>query len=75
MTGEKITVSPQALAELEMTLRAATEEKCRFIERSMLLSLERAIRAEKTVADLQAEIERLQQIQEDAVKKEIQDGA
>lgn len=62
MSDEKISVSPLALAELEMIVREATEEKCRYIEKRLLLTLERAIRAEKTAADLQSDLDRHQHI-------------
>ena len=64
--SSKIQVSPQALAELEMHVRAATEEKCRYLEKQLLIAIERALRAEKQVADLQEDIKRMQHIHGDA---------
>jgi len=62
MTDQKIQVSPQALAELEMIVRASVEARCQYLEKQLLLTLERAHRAEKTVTDLQADVKRLEHI-------------
>jgi hypothetical protein len=60
MTDQRLQVSPQALAELEMAVRASVEARCQYLERQLLIALDRALRAEKLAADLQADVKRLE---------------
>lgn len=58
----QVQVSSHSLAELEMIVREATEVKCQFLEKKLLLTIERARGAEKEVLDLKEDIARLSHI-------------
>lgn len=55
----KVSISPLAIAELESVVREALEARVNFLERRLLLEIDRRIRLERACAEKDETIERL----------------